>query len=268
VQSNSVVSLKDINLIRNDKTILSHINLEIFNGENWVFLGSNGSGKTSLINIIYGYIWPSKGKTTVFGIVYGEDPIREAQSRIGIVESSHQNHLTQKNLTVREIISTGIIPSIGLYKELNKKELEVVDKIIDKHKWIKDRKQKFHSLSVGEKQKILLLRSLASNPELLILDEPCSSLDLGSREDFLYFLDKEISKKKISCILITHRTEEISTVFTNCLLLKSGKIVSAGKIDSIITNENLTKAYNIRVQVYNENNRYFTKVIKRNGTKK
>jgi iron complex transport system ATP-binding protein len=118
-----MIQLKNITSIKKGKTILDDVSLEISTGEHWVFLGRNGAGKTTLINFLYGYHWPTSGEITVFGQKYGENPLRPIQEKIGILEYSHQASLIQTNLTVLEILITGIHKTIGIYREIAKDQV-------------------------------------------------------------------------------------------------------------------------------------------------
>ncbi len=256
-----MLELNNVSFVRNDRFILKDISLFVRPGQNWVILGKNGSGKTTLINLIFGYIWPTTGKVKVFGKTYGEYPMRELQSKIGILQGFYQEERIQRNLTVKDVISSGILNSIGVYSDLTHTQNEKVDSLIKNNPWIKDSNQNYSLLSSGEKKKILLLRALISEPEILILDEPCSSLDLSAREDFFCLLEKYKLNGQ-SIILITHRTDEIPEYFDYALLLKSGKIISSGLKKDIFTSENLSNTYDVNLELIEKNGQYFANVIK------
>jgi iron complex transport system ATP-binding protein len=256
-----LLELSKVSFTRNERDILKNISPSINRNENWVILGKNGSGKTTLINILFGYLWPTSGKVKVIGKTYGDYPLREIQKKIGILQSSFQEDRLQRNLTVRDVISSGLLNSIGIYSDLTEQENNKIDILIQNNPWIKDKDQLYGLLSSGEKKKVLLLRALVSDPEILILDEPCSSLDLAAREDFFSLL--ETYKQNGHCmILITHRTDEIPDYFNYALLLKEGEIIASGIKKEVFNSENLSKTYGIKVQLIEKNNQYFTNVIR------
>ena len=117
--------------------------------------------------------------------------------------------------------------------------------------------RKFATLSEGEKKRTLIARALMADPELLLLDEPASGLDLGGREDLLRRFDNlALDPLAPSTVIITHHIEEIPAGSTHGLLLKGGSIVASGPIAEVITSENLTRGYDIEITVTRTNNRF------------
>lgn len=253
----SVVKLEEISFIRNGRKILDGINLKILEKENWVFLGTNGSGKTTLVNIIYGYLWASSGSVYLFNQKYGEIVLPNIQKQIGILQSSHQESMLQKRLTVVDVLGTGIFSTIGYYRSLTPEDETKIEKILSFNNWIKDKQQMYSTLSSGEKKKLLLLRALINEPKLLILDEPCSSLDIAAREDFFLLLRDYQKKLNFLTILITHRTEEIPKNFSHIMMLKDGSVLTSGKIEEKLNSENLKNLYDLHVNLTKINDRYY-----------
>ena len=258
--NNSFIHLINVSLIRGSTNVLENISLTLNQFEDCIILGRNGSGKSSLINLIYGYNWCTEGDVYIFGNKFGEFPLKEVQSQIGIVESSHQETRLQRGLSIKEIISTGIFSTIGYYNELSMDEEIIIDKIIQSAKWIKDPSQKYDTLSSGEKKKTLLLRALVKKPKLLILDEPCSSLDIPSREDFLNLLSRLKKEYNFTTLYITHKTEEILPFFQKIILLKDGRLLKFGTLSNCMTDEVLSELYGLPLSIHKIENTYFTTV--------
>jgi len=118
----------------------------------------------------------------------------------------------------------------------------------------------FGSLSDGEKKRVQIARALMADPELLLLDEPASSLDLGGREDLLKRIEI-FAKDPLApaTVIVTHHIEEIPSGTTHALLLKDGKVVAQGVIDTVITDENLSHAYGLPISVQSEGGRFFAR---------
>ncbi|MCX7998503.1 MAG: ATP-binding cassette domain-containing protein [Leptospiraceae bacterium] len=252
----TLISIQNLIWEVNNKTVLHSIHWNILKNEHWVLLGRNGSGKTSLINFLYGYKHPTLGEIEVFGKRYGEYSLREIQKRIGILEASHQESRLQRNLTVKEILMTGFLSTIGLYSDINDAQRKKLEILLQENPWINP-EQNFDTLSAGEKKKVLLLRALANEPEILILDEPCSSLDVHAREDFYSLLYSYYKKKEFTSILITHRVDEVPKFYTHAFLMKNGKCVAQGKINEVFTKENLSRTFDLQLDIEKRNGRYF-----------
>lgn len=242
-----VFSLSRICLERGPEKILEDVSWEMNLGEDWLLFGPNGSGKSTLISILFGTLWPTSGTVTVFGAQYGECLMKDIQKRIGILQSGLQYNMLQRNLTAAEIIGTGLIGTIGLFREFTEEEKEILSELISVNSWLKNPDKKFFLHSDGEKQKILLLRSLIADPELLILDEPMSHLDYGAREIFLHFLSEKKSEYGFSSVFITHRLEEIPEFITHALILSEGKNTAQGRLEEVITAENISDVFGIPV---------------------
>jgi iron complex transport system ATP-binding protein len=122
--------------------------------------------------------------------------------------------------------------------------------------------RQFFTLSEGEKKRTLIARALMADPEILLLDEPASGLDLGGREDLLNRFDLLANDSTApATLMITHHIEEIPSGSTHALLLKSGAVVASGEISSVITSENLSNAYDMPINVTMQNNRYSANAI-------
>ncbi|HMZ62134.1 MAG TPA: ATP-binding cassette domain-containing protein [Leptospiraceae bacterium] len=246
---NKIFSLSDIRFERGAENILKNVSWDMHPNEDWLLFGPNGSGKSTLISILFGILWPTAGTVTVFGEKYGESLLKNIQKRIGILHSGFQYNMLQRNLTASEIIGTGLIGTIGLFREFTVEEKETLSELISKNRWLKNPDKQFFLHSDGEKQKILLLRSLISRPELLILDEPMSHLDYGARESFLEFLCEKKSQYGFSSVFITHRLEEMPEFITHALILSEGKTVSKGRLEGVITAENISDVFGIPVSL-------------------
>ena len=256
-----VIEARGIDFIRNSKYILKNINWSVKKGEHWAILGLNGSGKTSLLNMVNGYIFPSKGTMKVLGKKFGEFDLRELRKSIGWVSSAIQERFYGHEKT-EEIVVSGKYASIGLWKEAEKEDLERARYLLDTLGCIELASRDYQTLSQGEKQKVLIARALMSSPELLILDEPCTGLDIFAREYLLEMIDRLARKKDgPNLIYVTHHVEEILPVFNNILLLQRGEIHSLGSSDKLLTDENLSDFFETSIKVERIKNRNWINLV-------
>ncbi len=184
-----VIQINNASLKRDDTFILKNINWSVKPGQHWAIVGLNGSGKTTLLNIINGYIWPTSGEISVLGNKFGQCDLRQLRKSIGWVSSSLQERLYGDE-TAQEIVLSGKHASIGLYVQPDHQDIALALGLLEQMGCSSLANQPYKTLSQGEKQKILIARALISSPQLLILDEPCTGLDLFAREQFLDTVEK------------------------------------------------------------------------------
>ncbi|PJZ68481.1 ABC transporter ATP-binding protein [Leptospira perolatii] len=246
------LSLKGIKYFRSGIPILENIDWEIEAGTHWVLLGRNGAGKTTLVNLIYGSIWPTAGTIKLFGETFGETPLQELRFRLGILDSSQQENALQSRLTTFDVLLTGFFHTIGYYREPSAWEEKEADRILEEHGLGSKKGQLFRTLSSGEKKKVLFLRAMATSPDFIILDEPCSGLDLTAREEFLDFLSEYQKNRKFTSVYITHRLDEVPRFYDYAALLKSGKILHSGPIQEAFSSDKLSELYDRKIDVENK----------------
>ncbi|PJZ55278.1 ABC transporter ATP-binding protein [Leptospira adleri] len=249
MKSDPLLSVEEVTYKPTGKTILDGVSFQILENEHCVLLGRNGAGKSTLVNLIYGMIWATSGTIRLFQETYGETIVQDLRKRIGILDSSQQENALQRKLTVLDVVLTGLFHTIGYYRDPSAQEETKALRILDDADLISKKDQLYVTLSSGEKKKILFLRSLVSEPDLLILDEPCSSLDLTAREDFLGFLKRYHSQRKFTSLYITHRPEEIPEFYSKAVLLKNGKILTSGPIEETFRETYLRELYDLSLEV-------------------
>ena len=252
-----IIHVTAVSFVRDGKSILQDISWQIKKGEHWALVGANGSGKTTLLKIITGYEWPMSGTVEVLGKKFGEVDLRELRKQIGWVSSDLQERL-QQNFSAEEVVLSGYFATIGLYdksrKSLKTKAEGLMRFMGVSH--VSDRP--FPQLSFGEQKRVMIARALISDPNLLILDEPATGLDLKAREEFLPFIE-ELGKKKDgpTIIMTTHHIEEIMPVISHVIALKKGKVVKQGRKGEIVSDKNIKEIFDIRFSVQYRDGRYW-----------
>jgi iron complex transport system ATP-binding protein len=242
-----MIKLKQLTLRREERQILQGIDLEIKNGEHWVILGRNGSGKTSLLEMITGYMFPTSGTVEVMGNRYGECDVREVRKKIGYISQSLMEKLTLYD-PVWEVVATGEYAFLRFYQEIDPQVKEKAIGLLGRVGLGHTAEQPLGTLSQGERKKAMLARSLMSDPKLLIMDEPCSGLDLYEREKLLADLGR-LAGGDLTVVYVTHHIEEIIPLFTHVALVHDGRIAAAGPKEAVLTSETLSGAYDCPVEV-------------------
>ena len=249
-----ILLYKNVSFRRDGREILKNINWEIKKGENWALLGLNGSGKSTLLSMIPAYTFATSGEVSIFEKKFGTCVWAEVKEKVGFVSSSLNTFSDSlNNQTLNNIVLSGKYNSIGIYQEITQKDREKANNIIKDFKLSHLKLNKYITLSQGEQRKTLLARAFMNEPSLLILDEPCSGLDIRAREIFLKTLEE--SKSDIPFIYVTHQIEEIIPSITHVAILDNGEIVSQGNKFEVLTEENLSKLYGIDLKIEWSNSR-------------
>lgn len=243
------LSLTNVSLERQNKKLLNNVTWQVNKGEHWAILGLNGSGKTSLLKLITAEYWTSQGSMEVLGNQFGGTDISNIRTKIGIVGSFIAERLSP-HMLAEKIVLTGKYKSSILYTEYGEKELEEARQMLISIGGEHLLGRIYASLSQGEKQLLLIARSLMESPEILILDEATSGLDLFAREKLLTQIEQITSLSNAPTIIyVTHHAEEITRSFTHVLLLKKGNIIAKGPKNEVLTEEILSDFYDQPVSI-------------------
>ena len=253
----TIINLKNVNLTRNKKEILKDITWKVNPGENWVILGLNGSGKSSLLKLILAEEWKTSGEITVLNTQFGNGEIPKLRKRISVVGSFIAERF-QPNIKAENLVYTGKFNSSMLYKPYTDQELDEARQLLRQMGAKSLIGRNYASLSQGEKQVLLIARSLILKPELLILDEATNGLDLFAKEKLLKQL-QQINQLKTAptLIYISHHPDEITDIFTHLLLLRKGKVIQSGKKENLLNEKILTDFYQEKVEVHRFEQKYF-----------
>lgn len=259
-----IIDMKNITWYRGTSKILENIHWDVNPGEHWAIIGLNGSGKTSLLNIVTGYQFPSHGDVKVLGVHFGKGGrIPDLRRKIGYVSSTFdQFSEVFYRQSLEEIIVSGVYQSFGLYQIPSQEEWDRVDVMIRDMKIEHLKGRDYITYSQGEKQKVKIARALMANPKILILDEPAVGLDLAAREDLLDLMGT-ITKSGATLLYVTHHIEEITESITHALLLKDGHVVAQGPKQDVLTNETLSKTYGVPIRVRWDAERPWISVLKK-----
>jgi iron complex transport system ATP-binding protein len=245
---------------RGDRVILGPLNWQVLEGQRWVILGPNGAGKTTLLQICSSLIHPTTGEIHILGEKLGRVDVFELRTRIGLTSSALVEQISPDEL-VMDVVLTAAYAMLGRWQEKYDLWDESRAMALLTALGVRELGERlFGSLSEGEKKRVQIARALMADPELLLLDEPASSLDLGGREDLLRRIES-LSKDPLApaTVIVTHHIEEIPVGTTHALLLRDGVAVAQGEVASVITDQNLTQAYGLAITVQTEGGRFFAR---------
>jgi iron complex transport system ATP-binding protein len=177
--------------------------------------------------------------------------------------SSYLNDLVILDDNVLDLVVSGAYAQTRLWDIPHRAFVKKARALLRRLGCLRYEDSKLRELSQGERQKVMIARALMPDPKLLTLDEPCAGLDLMSRESFISGLEKIAKNNSLLSILyVTHRIDEIPGCFGKALLLKEGKIIASGNIDSVLTGRNISKCFDVQASVKKSNNRFYTIIRK------
>ena len=254
--SNPLLQIRDLCIARGPVQLLQNLNWTVQPGQHWVILGPNGSGKTSLLSALTGYLTPTSGSIQLLGKTFGESDWRTLRTRVGLVSSSIRQMMPENETALATVIcgKYAMIDFWGTAAPSDARAaLSILRTVEAEH--LADRE--WAVLSQGERQRVLIGRALMAKPKLLILDEPCAGLDPVAREKFLIFLQRLGSNPTgPSLVLVTHHVEEITPVFSHALLLREGSAIAAGSKTAVLSSKNFCLAFGASVRLQTRKQRY------------
>lgn len=262
-KSSPVLNVEGLCIRRGDVEILRDVSWRVERGQHWVILGANGSGKTSLLSALTGYLMPTAGEISLLGERFGHADWRELRKHIGLVSSSVRQMMADDEPALESVVS-GKHAMIDFWGRVSRADRLRAMRLLRQVECAYLAERPWRVLSQGERQRVLIGRAMMGKPKLLILDEPCAGLDPAAREHFLQFLQRLGCKKHSpTLVLVTHHVEEIMPVFSHVLVLKAGWVSAAGSKPGVLTSPLLSKTFAARVKLHRQRGRYAVSVAAR-----
>lgn len=239
--------------------LLRDINWNVEKGQHWVIFGMNGSGKTTLLSVLAGYRKQTKGSVTILGEEYGEHNNLQLKRKIGWVSSSFFDKV-YTNESAIQIVLSGLFGSLGISHLIQDDQIVLAKDILGNLNMGDKIDRPFSMLSKGERQNVLIARALISRPDILLLDEPATGLDVLARETLLSTVEDLAQKTDVTVIYVTHYPEEILGIFQHCMLLKHGRCFKKGLTQEVMTSEILSDFLNHPVTARRSDGKLFIDV--------
>jgi len=254
----AVLELSGISVVRDRNRILDSVDWTVESDQRWVVLGPNGAGKTTLLQVASATTHATSGKASLLGEPMGKTDVFEVRPRIGFASTALARRIPG-NETVLDVVMTAAYSVTGRWNEKYEDvDVRRASRVLGEWKLEHLEGRMFGTLSDGEQKRVQIARSVMTDPELLLLDEPAASLDLGAREELLQLLGSFASSAESpAMVMVTHHVEEIPPGFTHALLLAEGEVQASGPIAEVITGDNLSDTFGLELVVStSENGRY------------
>ncbi|MGF2947898.1 ABC transporter ATP-binding protein [Microbacterium alcoholitolerans] len=258
----SALEFTDVVVRREGRNIVDHVTWEVSEDQRWVVLGPNGAGKTTLLQLADTLMHPTSGSVSILDETLGRTDVFELRPRIGFASSAMARRIPRDE-TVLNTVMTAAYSVMGRWNEA----YEGIDerrarRVLADWRLEHLAERLFGTLSDGEQKRVQIARAVMTDPELLLLDEPTASLDLGSREELLQLLSGYAGEPTTpAMVMVTHHVEEIPVGFTHVLLLRDGAVVASGPIAETLTAETLTEAFGMPIALTMDGGRYAARAV-------
>lgn len=205
--SKNIIEVKNVSFSYDGQKILDDVSLNVHHGDYMGMIGPNGGGKSTLLKIILGLLKPSSGTIRLFS------------KNIGYVPQKATNFDVNFPATVQEVVSMGRFGKKGLFRFLDGNDKKIIDKAIDEVGMSPFQNHLIGNLSGGQQQRVFIARALASEPEIIILDEPTVGVDEQTQEQFYALLKKLNQQLRLTLVLVSHDTDRIRSETTDAVSL-------------------------------------------------
>ncbi len=241
-----LLTLEEVGFGYGSARVLDGVSLEVRRGELLGLLGPNGSGKSTLLNLMDGILRPQSGNILLGGVPIGGIHRGELARRIAMVS---QEHHFRFSFTVLQVVLMGRFPHLKGLQFEGKGDMDVVRDALQATRCLELADRPIEELSGGERQRVLIARALAQEPEVILLDEPTSFLDLKFKREIFRLIDRLSTREAMSIVVVSHDIDLVAQYCSRVVLLKGGTIYCAGEPHQAITSENLEAVFECPVRV-------------------
>lgn len=250
-----IIQTKNLSCQSGFRFLLKDVTWEVKRGEHWAVLGMNGSGKTTLLSIIAGYKQYTSGDVTVFGEHYDDENMLDFRKRIGWVSASFFDRFYTKESALNIVLS-GKCGTLGINDDITCADVRRAKMLLRELGQADRLDTPFDMMSKGERQNVLIARALMIRPEILVLDEPATGLDIVARQRLNLMIKNLAEDTDMTIIYVTHYLEEITPEFQHILLLKSGRAYGQGLTKDYLTTETMSQFLDRSISITHQNGVY------------
>ena len=229
-----------------NRKIIDNLSLNIKKGEITSIIGPNGSGKSTLLNCLTRYIKPFQGNIYLEDEDIYKKSIKDFSKKVAILS---QHHSITGNITVGQLVSYGRLPHKKWYERKTEEDYNIINQAMIDTNVLKYKDSFINSLSGGEQQRVWIAMALAQTPDLLLLDEPTTYLDISHQLELMKLIRNINQEKKLTIIMVLHDLNQAAEYSDKIVIMKNGKIFDYGKPEEVMTCDNLKSVYNIKCHI-------------------
>jgi iron complex transport system ATP-binding protein len=253
----AVIELVGVTVERGGQRLLDDISWQVDEDQRWIVLGGNGAGKTTLLQVAGAALYPTNGMVGVLGEVLGTVDVFEVRPRIGLTSAALAERIPRQE-RVHDVVVSASYAVVGRWREqYDDLDHDRAASLLSDLGVGRLADRTFGTLSEGERKRVQIARSLMTDPELLLLDEPAAGLDLGGREDLVTTLASLARDPAApATVLVSHHVEEIPPGFTHVLLMREGRAVAQGPLEPTLTSGALSETFGLPLVLEQQDGRF------------
>ena len=237
-----VLTIDGIDCSYGSVTVLKGVNFAVDSGEFLGILGPNGSGKTTLLKSISRVLKPQKGAILIDTEDIYKMKTVDVAKQLAVVQ---QETPVTFDFTSLEVVLMGRNPHMPRFKMEGKKDIDIAKNSMELTRTWEFADRPVTELSGGERQRVIIARALTQEPQILLLDEPTTHLDISNQLEIMDLIKHLCETKKLLIVAVFHDFNLAARYCDSIILLKDGKIVAAGKSDDTLTSENVKKVFGV-----------------------
>lgn len=251
-----MLQARDVVVEKVGRRIVDDVSLSVGAGELVGLIGPNGAGKSTLLDILAGLSVPSRGEVLIDDRLIQRLSSSDRSRRIAWLEQSGPINWP---LPVERLVALGRRPHLGRWQQMQANDVQAIDAALEKTGCLHLRDQDATTLSGGERARVLLARALASDPTILLADEPVASLDIGYQLQTMSLL-RDFADSDRACLVILHDLSLASRFCDRLYLMNKGKLIASGPPDVVLSDQNLQSVYSVRVERGTSDSRWIVPV--------
>jgi iron complex transport system ATP-binding protein len=225
---------------------LRDVSLDIAKGSLTALLGPNGGGKTTLVSLLAGVVRPQHGRVLLDGVAMSTLGTRQIARRVAVVpQETHPAF----DYTVVEMVLMGRHPHLSAFALEGPADIAIAQNALAATGTAALAERSYMTLSGGEKQRVIIASALAQSPDLLLLDEPTASLDLGYQLEIASLLRDLNREREVTLVLATHDLNLAAALCTHVVMVKDGAVLAQGATSDILTPERIRELYGVDAEV-------------------